>query len=544
MELRRLAAWAPGFGAVGSVLVLGAAVLWLRTDSLDGIGAWMGGIGGTLLVAYAMLDQERLADAASARAFLYTVRSGFSVAVAAAMAIGLYVIADRNDQTWDWTEDRVYSLSDQAERVVLGLDVDVSVRAYFTDSSPAGPLFRRLIELFEQRSRRITVEFIDPSSEGTRAAADGITGDHGTVLVTANGRTERLHWEIDEADLVRALVLVQSAENHRLCWSVGHGEADPDDELSDRGLGSLQVELERLNYTVTRQRLAQAPIDRSCEALIVARPELDLAAHEREAIAAYVAEGGRVWFLLDPFAAPALAEDLERYGVLLDDTALRDADPDHQLIGIEDQAILVLPETRFGSHPITRSLTAAVVLPDARAVVGMLESPGRVPVAVLTSSEQAWGERRPDLLPVLPDADEPQGPRPVMVAIEIEDPTALAVRLPRDEPGTVADPDAIPAHAGVPADFAPRPGGRVVVVGDSDFAGNTFLGWGNNRDLAMNTVAWLLDEDEQIGARPERQDTLVLSSMGGNLLCVLGVFVVPGLALAAAAVTLVRRRAL
>lgn len=544
MELRRLAGLAPGLGAMGSLLVIAASALWIRNGTLEGVATWMGAVGGVSLIAYALLDQERLSDVASTRAFVHSVRSGAAVVLAAGLAMAVYAAATRNDVTWDLTREGTYTLSDQGRRVAQALDVDVAITAYFTDSSPAGPAFADLVERFEQASDRIEVEFVDPLAQSARARADGITGEHGTVLVRANDRTERLEWEVDEADLVRALVLLQSAEDHLICWSVGHGEPDPDDEVTDRGLGALRVELERLDHTVVRQRLAQQPIDRACQLLLVARPEIDLRPYELEAIAAYVAEGGRAWFMLDPFVAPALAEDLERYGVLLDDTAVRDADPDHQLVGIEDLAILVLAETHFGLHPVTRDLTAAVVLPDARPVTAMLESPGRVPTVVLASSERAWGERRPDIVPVRPDADEPRGELPVMVAIEIEDPDLLAVKTGAAPEMAPTTPDEVPAHASVPDDFLPRAGGRVVIIGDSDFAGNTFLGWGNNRDLALNTVAWLLDEEEQIGERPIRQDTLEISSLASNVLCVVGVFLLPGFALAVAAVHLMRRRRL
>lgn len=544
MELRALSRWSPAFGAIGSVLVVAASALWIRNGSLDGLASWMGAIGGVLLIAYALLDQERLSDAAASRSFVLLVRSMMAVVLAAGVAAGLYVLATRYDRTWDLTGSGAFSLSDQGRRVAEGLAVDVQMTAYFTDSSPAGAQFQELATLFEQASDRIRIEYVDPLAQPARAQADGVTGSHGTVLVRAAGRTERLDWEIDEADLIRALVVVQSAQDHELCWSVGHGEPDPDDELSERGLGALATELERLDHTVVRLRLASQPVSPSCDLLVVARPENDLAAHEREAIAAYVAGGGSALFLLDPFVAPQWAADLERYGVLLDDRAVRDADPDSQLVGIEDLAVLVLPETRFGVHPITRSLGAAVVLPDARQVDGMLESPGRKVTEVLKTSPGAWGELRPYILPVRPDADEPLGELPLMVAIEIEDPASLQVAVrPADAP-PAARPADIPAWAGVPDDFVPMPGGRVVIVGDSDFAGNTFLGWGNNRDLAMNAVAWLLDEEDQIAERPDRQDTLEISAWGSNLLCVLGVFLVPGLALASAAITLVRRRSL
>ena len=545
MELRNLARAGPVMGAVGSLLVIGASALWVQLGVLDGIAAWMGGLGGVLLIGYALLDQERLSDAATARSFAYTARSWLAVVLAAGLFVGGYAVARRYDTTWDWTQRGTYSLSQHTREVLAGLDRDVTITAFFGSSSPGRAPFRDLVRLFDEASDRIVVDHVDPLTEPGRARTAGVTGDHGTVFVQAGAREERLDWEISEQDLVRAITLVQSEEDHRLCWSLGHGEPSPDDEMSPRGLGSIRVELERGPHTVTEQRIAQGGVDRDCDLLIVVHPEQGLRPYELEAIAAYVAEGGRLLAMLDPFVAPAWAEDLERYGMLVGGGAIRDANPENQLLGVTDRAITVLSEKDFAPHPITRSLTASVVLPDARPVRAMLESPGITTHALLHTSAQAWAEHHPELVPNEPDPEVDElGPLPVMVAAEVEDPDALrvVVRPEGAEPAQVGDPAAIPAWAGVPDRFTPEPGGRVVVIGDSDFASNTFVGWGNNRDLALNAIAWLLDEEARIGERPPEGDTLVVSDLASALLCVMGTVLVPGAALAAAALTLLRRR--
>jgi ABC-type uncharacterized transport system involved in gliding motility auxiliary subunit len=46
----------------------------------------------------------------------------------------------------------------------------------------------------------------------------------------------------------------------------------------------------------------------------------------------------------------------------------------------------------------------------------------------------------------------------------------------------------------------------VVVVGDSDFASNGILGVQGNRDLFMNMVGWLAQQENLIAIRPKQPD--------------------------------------
>jgi hypothetical protein len=55
------------------------------------------------------------------------------------------------------------------------------------------------------------------------------------------------------------------------------------------------------------------------------------------------------------------------------------------------------------------------------------------------------------------------------------------------------------AEVGAPHEGARR--GRVVVVGDADFASDAYLDLLGNRDLALNAVAWLAEEAVLAGAR-------------------------------------------
>ena len=82
-----------------------------------------------------------------------------------------------------------------------------------------------------------------------------------------------------------------------------------------------------------------------------------------------------------------------------------------------------------------------------------------------------------------------------------------------DKKGPITIAAAVSAAA-APADAAearrradaPKPETRVVVFGDSDFAANGALGIQGNRDLFMNTVGWLSQQENLISIRPKEAD--------------------------------------
>ncbi|MEQ1503162.1 MAG: Gldg family protein [Myxococcota bacterium] len=548
----------------------GVAGLHGLITGLDTLGEVLLASAGGLLIGYAVLDRQQMGSAVSSRAFQYGGGAVLLTLLAASLAVGGFALAVRNDHTWELTAHQPFELSDQARRIGSELGFDVKVTAFFRGSAPEREAFRRRIARFEEVSPRMTVEWIDPLQEPRRAAAADITGDQGTVILDGNDHSQRLEAPITEADLVRALILLGSNEDHQVCWSLGHGEPDPDDEMSESGLGVVRLQLEGLNYQVRKLEVAKTGIPRDCRVVVIARPTTDWFPYEREALAAYVAEGGRALILVDPPISgtdvPDFTTELERFGVLVGDDVVVDLNTKNQLLGVNDPSFVVLSADNFGQHPILRDLGAALVMPLARSIRASKEpGAGLTVTELLHTSDQAWGETTPDAVDVAPDEGiEVIGEVPVMVAVEVTDPVGLriaapiAAGAPTDAPPapapddgtapapTVRTPDlpegATDAGRGVPADFAPKAGGRVVVVGDSDFAANRFVSWGNNRDLFLNTIAWLAAEEDQIGARPPEGDLLEISLGAGLLWGALVVVVIPGIAAATALVALLRRR--
>ena len=105
-----------------------------------------------------------------------------------------------------------------------------------------------------------------------------------------------------------------------------------------------------------------------------------------------------------------------------------------------------------------------------------------------------------------------------------------------------ADASAVAPDADVPR----AAGGRVVVFGDSDFATNELLDQASNQDLFLNVLAWLAGEENQISIRPNEaaKGSLTLGLLEGLFLALVSLLVLPGLAVAGAVATWLRRRRL
>ncbi|MCK6519980.1 ABC transporter, partial [Myxococcota bacterium] len=90
------------------------------------------------------------------------------------------------------------------------------------------------------------------------------------------------------------------------------------------------------------------------------------------------------------------------------------------------------------------------------------------------------------------------------------------------------------------------PGGRVLVIGDSDFASNSLLAQGQNQDLLLNAVAWMVDEEDQIASRSTESASglLTLTGLQGILVWLIAVVAGPGLAVALALRSWFKRRSL
>jgi ABC-type uncharacterized transport system involved in gliding motility auxiliary subunit len=430
------------------------------------------------------------------------------VAVAFAILAAVNYLAVQYNKSYDATQGKLFSLSDQTVRVLRGLDRDVKI--YYFDRKAQFKRAEDMLVRYANISNKVTVEYIDPDSKPEAAQAMNVR-IYGTVFVEMGANREEAK-SVNEEDVTSAIIKAIKGKEKKACLLTGHGEAGPDDQERD-GFSTAKQEIEAANYTTETISLLERPeIPSDCTLLIVAGPDKDYLEPEIGILRKYVEGGGRVLFLLDYQKSPRLVELAATWGVRVNNDVVVDVSGIGQLFGGGPLAPLV---AQYESHPISNGMGgAATFFPMTRSV-----EPGETvahwSVSKLfstTPNSFATTELKVNDGELIRDADkERQGPIPVGVAATYDvpesesSPAAAADAEPKDEEsGESKAGDEVN-----PLDGEQKQG-RIVVLGTSRLARNSYVGLGGNLDLFLNTLNWLSSDEDLISIRPKQPDNTPL----------------------------------
>lgn len=219
----------------------------------------------------------------------------------------------------------------------------------------------------------------------------------------------------------------------------------------------------------------RVPADASV--VVVAGPSLRIPQPEIDALRIYLAEGGRLFVLLNATLDAGMGPLLMEWGVqLVDDVVI---DPAATHTGAEVYV------SRFADHPVTRNLrgvTVPFLRPrSVRPVAGdpetaPLDRPRFTALAATTARGYAKQDLQDPDMTMRPGVDAP-GPIPLAAAVE------------RTVPGGQTT--------------------RLVVVGDADFAANWSRAGGGLR-FFQNAVTWLIDQEQGVAIPPREVEEVRL----------------------------------
>jgi len=452
-----------------------------------------------------------------------------SLVVLAILSVVNYISLYQNKR-WDLTANKQFSLSDQSRNVLQKLDSPLQVTVFAQE--PEFPRYQDRMKEYEYVSKKVATEYVDPDKKPTVAKQNNIQ-QYGTILLNYKGRSERVTSDAEQ-DITNGIIKVVSGQQRKVYFSQGHGEKDSGSSERE-GYSTVAQALGRENYTVDKLVLAQqGAVPDDASVLIVAGPKNDFFAPEVDALKKYLDKGGKLLLELDPpdraDSPPltnlvALAHD---WGVDAGNNVVVDVSGMGRLIGTDASVPIAAPP--YPSHPITQRfnfITAFPLAREASPITGGVN--GHTAQPVVESSARSWAET--DIKTLLTSGqvslDESKGDKkgPIVLGAAVSAPLA----------------NAAPAK---PGDDAPKPETRVVVFGDSDFAENGVLGVQGNRDLFMNAVGWLSQQENLISIRPKEADDrrVTLTATQQNTITVMSLLLIPGLVFASGVYNWWRRR--
>ena len=499
-----------GMGWTGVAIVFAALVVRFTLPDRQELWWWLA-VAGLALVAVHTLSQWRDILAFFSRR---QAREGMVATSGVALALGILVAANyilsRQNVRWDLTAAQQYSLSDQTRRVLEELDAPISVLVFAREAEFPG--FRDRLDEYAYVSSQVNVEYIDVDRSPVRARQYEVQA-YGTIVFEYEGRVERTTSN-SEQELTNALIKAVEGEERTVYFVQGHGERDPEGDDRD-GYRAVRDALGRDNFRVETVVLAQTgEVPADATVLVVAGPSTDLLPAEADLLRDYLEGGGKLLLMLDP---PDTEDDPPRpnllalageWGIELGTDVVVDASGVGQLLGT-DASVPVA--ATYPPHAITDDFNLLTAFPLARSVRPVPGGvSGRTGVVVVETGARSWAEA--DLSQLATgevtldeDAGDVPGPVPIATVVSqiVEEPE------PADD-GEDAEEDADGAADGAgdtdADDDDPPLEARLAVFGDSDFASNSAVGIQGNRDLALNTINWLAQQENLIAIRPREPE--------------------------------------
>jgi ABC-type uncharacterized transport system involved in gliding motility auxiliary subunit len=419
-------------------------------------------------------------------------------------------VAERHSVRWDLTPSRSFSISEVTRNVLKRMPDPIAVVAFTSKEDSAQ--VTDLMGLFRGAAPNFNYELVDLDRHPGRARQEGVDR-YGKAVLRYHEQKVIVDAEREQA-ISAGLTLLLRGRPTRVLFLDGHGERPLQEFSAQIGYGQFRQALEQESDQVgTLNLLKTAEVPQGTDLVIVAGPKNDVLEAEADALERYLQGGGHVMLLIDPVPLPNLSRLAARHGIEAPLDIV--VDRSNQLLGSDP---FTIPIPTYLSHPITASSNTPALFAVARSLEPQPGSEWHAS-AVAASYPDAWAMRDFERAA---KPDEPPNPQ-------------------QDRKGPVA----VMAAASW---STPKGEARLVVVGDSDFAANSFLDLLGNRALVLNAVAWSVSAGELIGARSPSEvmalrplSPLVLSTRAGHALF-LGLVVLQPLLVLAIGTTLALRR--
>lgn len=386
--------------------------------------------------------------------------------------IGLLAwLSERYQYEFDLTWGNRNSLTETSIRLVQQLDKPIRITAFVRDDNKAvRDLIEKIIERYRRHKPDMTAEYLNPDLVPQLVGEHGITVD-GELLVQYGKRQETTQ-NISEKSITQLLVRLSAEASHYVAFIQGHGERDLLG-AANHDFGTFGRQLDNKGFNLQPLNLAKTQgIADNTQVLMIASPRTGYLPGELGLIAQYVDKGGNLLLMVDP----ETGESLEPLLIMLDIRRLPGVvvDATTRQLGISNPTFALAVD--YPRHAVTESLHSQTIFPRASGLIAAEESDWRATPFIQTLPE-SWTETdilsKQQNIAFDPETEERAGPINIGYALErpIEN---------TDNEETVSQTQ------------------RIIVMGDSDFLADSYVGNGQNQDLGAAILQWLSHNDAQI----------------------------------------------
>lgn len=271
----------------------------------------------------------------------------FAIIVALYLVIN-FVVQQANFTDFDFTKEKIYSISQATEDKLQNLDEDVTISIYN---------MYQYVEDFAYKYANLNDHIKVEELENLNAKTDwktnyGVTDTSSFLVIQTEDREKILfssdfytydyttYEEIDttEEAITNAILDVTIEEKPKIYFLTGHNL------YSEDYFQYLQMSLEdEANEVESIDLLTTGSVPEDCQVLVITALQEDITEKERDAILDYIEQGGEILLLMDPnlnkIEMPNFQDVLDEYGVSVSDGYLLEGDANQMMAGAPNYII-------------------------------------------------------------------------------------------------------------------------------------------------------------------------------------------------------------
>lgn len=380
----------------------------------------------------------------------------------------------------DITANQRHSIAPATQTLLRSLDMPVELIAVLDPDPQQRRGVQELVSRFQTFKPDLSLRFVNPETD-PQQARDLDAAPGGELILRSSEREQRLQ-NLSERSLANSLQQLSRDADRNIVFITGHGERSPV-RTGNNDWSLIAERLANIGLATREQSLVSEPfLGNDIDLLVIAAPRQRWFPGELASLNDYISRGGAVLWLTESGNDSATGADLS----LLADTLGIDIlpgtviDTASQTLNADSPDFVLLD--RFPAHPVTRTLTSPLLIPQAVALA-VTPLAGQRVEALLQTPESSWTETG-ELTGAIQFDDN---------STEVAGPLLLGVTIERDLPQGVQ---------------------RFAVIGDADFAASQFLGNGGNQSFTESLVLWLTGDADAMAfvARPAPDSQLILSN--------------------------------
>ena len=445
-----------------------------------------------------------------------TLTTGVLVGILFALFITVNIYINKiNTNPIDFTEAKLYSLSEESVNQVKNIDKDVHIYFFGYDESD------KTVSLAKQYSLvndKITAEAININSRLDLAKKYGIDSNKsvGIIVEGADDRykvltsnelytydTETFKTiDVTEQKLTNAIIDTTIASIPNIYFVTGHEEYSINNLLM-----TMSVFIKNDINTISEIDLLQQDIPEDCNVLVMVSPEKDYTEIEAEKILTYINKGNNILWLgkptIDNAEMPNLNKILSSFGMQMSKGIVMEQNPS-KFIPKSPELILVDKDI----HPITEGLEKIVVASTAKLNIEPKEKLQELGVTVkeiIESSEYSFYREDFSIETVKKEANEAIGP--FVIGAEFDK------KVENEKTA------------------------KLIAYANTDFISDRAISGGNqtlkliniynNKDLILNSIAYLTGREDAIKIRKDAGNVTYTATKTQDFIVRIIIFVIP-----------------